>query len=110
METPDKDLDIKPADDGPQTIDLCAAQRAAVKAKEAEITGLQGMRAALQWELVHAPPGQKADIVDEIEQVNSLLDQAEAALSGLQGLLDRCENRFPRGQEVSFGGIVIVMG
>ena len=110
METPDKDPDIKPADDGPQTIDLCAAQRAAVKAKETEIAGLRAIRSMLQWELVHAPPPQKAGIVDEIERVDIFLNQAEAALSGLQELLDSCENRFPIGQEVNFGGTVIVMG
>jgi hypothetical protein len=35
----------------PETIDLCAAQRAAVKAKETDIAGLQGVRSALQLQL-----------------------------------------------------------
>jgi hypothetical protein len=90
-----------------ETIDLCAAQRAAVKAKEAEIAGLQGIRSALQLMLHTAAPGQKADIVDEIERVDALLNQAEAALSDLQELLDRCIKRFPKGQEVNLEGAVI---
>jgi hypothetical protein len=90
-----------------ETIDLCAAQRAAVKAKEAEIAGLQGIRSSLQLMLHTAPPSWKADIIDEILRVNALLNQAEAALSDLQGLLDRCVNRFPRGQEVNLGGAVV---
>jgi hypothetical protein len=92
----------------PETIDLCAAQRAATKAKEAEIAGLEATRSSLQLLLHTAAPGQKADIVDEIERVNRLLNQAEAQLSELQDLLDRCENRFPRGQEVNVGGTVVV--
>ena len=62
----------------------------------------------LQLQLVMAPPGQKADIVDEIERVNALITQAEAGLSELQALLDRCVNRFPRGQEVNVGATVLV--
>jgi hypothetical protein len=98
MESPDKDLDVKPADIGPETIDLCATQRAAVKAKEAEIAGLESIRSGLKMQLQMAAPGQKADIVNEIERINGLQDQAEAALSALRDLLDRCEGRFPGGK------------
>jgi hypothetical protein len=92
----------------PETINFCAAQRAAVKSKESEIAGLQGIRSSLQLELHTATPGQKADIVDEIERVNRMLTWAEENLSDLQDLLDRCEGRFPGGQEVNWAGTVVV--
>jgi hypothetical protein len=71
-------------------VDLCATERAAVKAKQDEIKGLQTRRSLLQGQLQHATPQQKAAIVAEIGATNDLIAQAEADLPALQSALDAC--------------------
>ena len=75
------------------TIDLCAAERAALEAKKDEIDALQTRRGLLQVQLQHATPQQKPAIVDEIAATNALIAQAEAELPALQGALDACVAR-----------------
>lgn len=79
-------------------VDLCAAQRAALKAKTDEIHSLQTRITLLQNQLQHASPQQKAAIVREITATGDLLTQAEAQLPALQTALDACQaHHFPGG-------------
>jgi hypothetical protein len=107
METPEQDLDVKPVDE-PGMIDLCATERAAVKVKEAEIDRLKISIDSLKKLLADSTPQQKTSIMLLIKRDEALLELAEAALPILQGLLDRCQDRFPRDQEVGLGGNVPV--
>lgn len=75
-------------------VDLCATPRAALKAKQNEVKGLQTRRGVLQSQLQHATPQQKAAIVAEIGATNDLIAQAEAELPALQAALDACIARF----------------
>ena len=72
------------------TVDSCAAQRAAVNAKQAEITGYQLQREALQNQLQHATPQEKSGIVAEIRADDDRITQAQAELPALQTALDSC--------------------
>jgi hypothetical protein len=76
------------------TVDLCAGPRAAVEAKQQELSSLQHRVSALQQQLQHATPQQKPGIVDEIGATNALIDQAEAALPDLEAALAACIDRF----------------
>jgi hypothetical protein len=76
------------------TVDLCAAQRAAVEAKKQEIASLQHRVTSLQQQLQHATPQQKPAIIDEIGATNDLIDQAEAALPALEAALNACLAHF----------------
>jgi len=71
-------------------VDLCAAQRAALKAKNDEISGLQTRVSVLQSQLQHATPQQKPAIVAEINATNAQITQAEAQLPALQAALETC--------------------
>jgi len=79
-------IEAVPAD----TVDLCAKPRAALKAKQDEIKGLQLRVESLQFQLQHATPQQKSALVQEIGATNDLIDQAEAALPALEAALDHC--------------------
>lgn len=92
-------------------IDLCKTQRAAVKAKEDEIDSLQGRVAILQSQLQHATPQQKAAIVDEIQETNALLTQAEGDLPALQAALEECQHRHDHAHDIHVEpGVVVDSG
>ena len=76
------------------TVDLCAAQRAAVEAKKQEVASLQHRVMSLQQQLQHATPQQKPAIIHEIGATNDLIDQAEAALPALEAALNACLAHF----------------
>jgi len=69
---------------------LCPAQRAALKAKQDEIKGLQLRRMALQDQLHHATPQQKPAIIDLIQETADEIAQAEGELPALQDALEAC--------------------
>jgi hypothetical protein len=79
-----------------ETVDLCAAPRAAVEDKKDEIASLQHRRATLQQFLQHATPQQKAAIIDEIGATNDLIGQAEASVPALEAALKACTEKFER--------------
>jgi len=94
-----------------EPIDLCKTQRTAVKAKQDEIDSLQGRVGMLQSQLQHATPQQKAAIVDEIEETNALLTQAEADLPALQAALEECQHRHDHAHEIHVDpGVVLDPG
>jgi hypothetical protein len=94
-----------------EPIDLCKTQRAAVKAKEDQIDSLQGRVAMLQSQLQHATPQQKAAIVDEIEETNALLTQAESDLPALQAALEECQHRHGHAHDIDVDpGVVLDPG
>ncbi len=86
-------------------VDLCATQRAAVKAKNEEINSLHTRLLLLQDQLHHATPQQKAAIVAEINETNAFITQAEAQLPMLQAKLDSCLSHDHRHDHP--GGVVI---
>jgi hypothetical protein len=71
-------------------IDVCAAQRARVTAKNDEINSLHARTLVLQRLLQQAPPQQKAAIAAEIVETGVLTTQAEAELPGLRASLSAC--------------------
>jgi hypothetical protein len=75
----------------PDTVDVCATQRAAVQAKRDEIKGLQNMKAVLQQQLQHATPQAKAAIVQQITATSAKITQAESELPPLVAALEACE-------------------
>jgi hypothetical protein len=89
-------------------VDLCATERAALKAKQDEIKGLQTRRELLQGQLQHAAPQQKAAIVAEIGATNDLITQAEAGLPALQAALDTCIARHGRDHDVVVEDPIVV--
>lgn len=93
-------------------VDLCATERAAVKAKQDELQGLQTRRSLLQGQLQHATPQQKAAIVAEIGATNDLIAQAEAELPPLEAALDACiaRHRGPQDDVVVDQPIVVDPG
>jgi hypothetical protein len=90
-----------------ETVDLCAAQRAAVAAKKQEISALQGRVTALSSMLQHATPQQKSAIVHEIEETNNQISVAEGELAPLEAQLKKCIDRFHIGD---LPGVVSPMG
>lgn len=90
------------------TVDLCASERAALKAEQDRIEGLQGRVRLLQDMLHHATPQQKAAIVAEIQATGAEIAQEEARLPELQAALDRCLDRFAH-PEVPGGGEPVVL-
>lgn len=76
------------------SVDLCAAQRAAVEAKKQEIASLQRRKMSMQQQLQHATPQQKTAIIHEIGATNDLIAQAEAALPALEAALNACLAHF----------------
>jgi hypothetical protein len=94
----------------PDVIDLCAPQRAALRAKEEELAGLQSRRAMLQTMLQNATPQQKAAIVDAIEATNALMGQVEAEIPDLQTALEECLPIDVGGQVVVEGNVVVNPG
>jgi hypothetical protein len=76
-----------------QTVDLCAAPRAALKAKTDEIHSLQTRRSVLQQELHNAAPSQKAAIVAEIDATNDAITRAEEELPALESALEECTSK-----------------
>lgn len=87
-----------------ETVDLCAAPRAAVEDKKDEIAALQHRRGSLQQLLQHATPQQKAAIIDEIGATNDLIGQAEASLPALEAALKACTEKF--GRPIDTRGVV----
>ncbi len=77
-----------------QTLDLCAGPRAAVEAKQHEVSSLQRRVGSLQQQLQNATPQQKPGIVRQIEATRVLIDQATAGLASLQDALSACLDRF----------------
>jgi hypothetical protein len=73
-----------------QPVVLCASQRAAIKAKEDEIKGLQLRRLSLQQQLQTAPPSFKAALVDLIQETGEAIARAESELPALQDALEAC--------------------
>jgi hypothetical protein len=73
-----------------QPVVLCPTQRAALKAKQDQIKGLQLRRMALQDQLHHATPQQKPAIIDLIQETAEEITQAESELPGLQDALEAC--------------------
>ncbi len=98
-------LSIGPVPTDP--VDLCATQRAAVKAKKDEINSLQTRVTLLQDQLHHATPQQKAAIVAEIKATNGLIAQAEAELPTLQAALDSCISHH-HGHDVHIDPTIVV--
>jgi hypothetical protein len=99
------ELTIGPVPGG--TVDLCAAPRAALKAKRDEIKGLQHRVELLQLQLQQATPQQKPAIVQQIGATNALIGQAEAALPALEAALKACIDRFHTGlHDVVVGGVL----
>ena len=86
-------MDVEPARPRP-TFDRCARPRAALRAKEDEIKGLQLMRASLQQQLQLASPSQKAALVQQIIALGARITALEAELPPLRAALTSCENRF----------------
>lgn len=78
----------------PDTVDLCAAQRAALEAKRQQIKGLQLRVSSLQQQLQHATPQQKPAIIHLINETNTELTAAEAQLPALEAALQTCIDRF----------------
>ena len=70
---------------------VCQAERAAQEHALAVVKGLQGQRAALQQQLHHATPQQKAGIIAAITRINEVdLPPAEAALAAAEAALATC--------------------
>ena len=70
---------------------VCENERAAAEHARAVVKGLQGQRAALQQQLHHATPQQKAGIVAAINRINEVdLPPAEAALADAEAALATC--------------------
>jgi hypothetical protein len=90
-----------------ETVDLCATPRAALKAKQDEIKGLQLQRTALQHQLQHATPQQKAAIVASIQALGEQIAQAEAQLPALQDALDACTSHHHHIPPVNDGSVVV---
>jgi hypothetical protein len=91
----------------PTTVDLCAAERAALEAKRQEIKGLQGRVTSLQMQLQHATPQQKPAIIHEIAETNGEITQAEAQLPALEAALAACIDRFHLHDDVGPNDVVI---
>ena len=91
----------------PTTVDLCAAQRAALEAKRQEIKRLQGRVTSLQLQLQHATPQQKPAIIHEIAETNVAITQAEAQLPALETALTACMDRFHSHDHVNPQDVVI---
>lgn len=71
--------------------DPCQSERDAAAHALAVVKGLQGQRAALQSQLHHATPQQKAAIVAQIVKINEVdLPPAEAALAQAEAALKTC--------------------
>jgi hypothetical protein len=90
------------------TVDLCAAQRAAFEAKKQEVASLQHRVMSLQQQLQHATPQQKPAIIHEIGATNDLIDQAEAALPALEAALNACLAHFHSHDHVDPNDVVVV--
>lgn len=88
-------------------VDHCAAQRAAVNAKHAEITSLQLRIATLQNQLLHATPQAKSAIAADIAAAGLLVTQAESELPALQSALDSCTS-FHHHTPIIDPGILVV--
>lgn len=70
---------------------VCENERAAAEHARAVVKGLQGQREALQQQLHHATPQQKAGIVAAITRINEVeLPPAEAALADAEAALATC--------------------
>ena len=88
-----------------ERFDLCAAERAPVKAKEQEIQWLQGRRDMLQVELQNAAPQNKGAIVDEITSTNEAITRAELELGPLKAALEACISRRAGAGGTGVGGV-----
>ena len=86
-----------------ETVDVCAAQRAAVNAKKQEISSLQHRVQSLQEQLQHATPQQKPGIIHEIGDTNVLLGQSEAQLPALEAALKACIDHFHHDGDLNDG-------
>jgi hypothetical protein len=93
-------------------VERCAAQRAAVRAKSAEIEALHTRKALLQQQLQHAAPSQKADLIHAISETGAQITRAESELAPLQVALDACMGRVvhPEGGPVVDPERVVVTG
>jgi hypothetical protein len=70
---------------------VCENERAAAEHARAVVKGLQGQRAALQQQLHHATPQQKAGIIAAIMRINEVdLPPAEAVLADAEAALATC--------------------
>ena len=70
---------------------VCQNERAAADQARALVNGLRGQRAALQQQLHHATPQQKAGIIAAIVRINDVdLPPAEAALAQAEAALSAC--------------------
>lgn len=94
----------------PDTVDLCAAPRAALEAKRQEIKSLQVRVTLLQQQLQHATPQQKPAIIRQITETNAEIDQAEAQLPALEAALTACIDHFHNHDHIEPGGGVISRG
>lgn len=101
-------LSLGPVPSNP--VDLCATQRAAVKAKKDEINSLHARTSMLQNQLQHATPQQKAAIVAEINETGALITQAEAQLPVLQAALNSCQSHHHPGEVITDPPIVVNPG
>ena len=88
-------IDIGPVQQQP--VVPCAAQRAALKAKQDEIAGLQLRVQSLQNQLQHATPQQKGGLIQLITETNAAITDAQARLPTLQAELDACLPHHTRG-------------
>jgi hypothetical protein len=71
-------------------VERCAGQRAAVRAKSAEIEVLHTRKSLLQQQLQYAAPSQKADLIQAISETGAQITRAESELTPLQVALDAC--------------------
>jgi len=99
------DMTVGPVRTGP-VVDLCARPRAALRAKENEVKGLQVIRASLQQQLATAPPAHKAALIARITELGAQLATLEAELPALRDALTRCQERFTH-HGGGGGGVVI---
>jgi hypothetical protein len=82
--------EVTVADIPPNTVDVCARQRAALEGKRQQITSLQNRVTLLQQQLQNATPQQKSGIVQQITATNAEIVQDEAQLPALEAALNAC--------------------
>ena len=88
----------------PPTVIFCKAEGAALKAKKDQLAGLNNSVEALQTQLIHASPQEKAALVRQIQDMNATITQIEAQLPGLQAALDGCLSRHSGGSITNTSG------
>lgn len=86
-------------------VDPCQTQVDAVKVAENKIQSIQDQIVALQDDLQHASPSEKAGIIRAIRELQNMLPSAEQELEVAQQALTACRNR-PHPGDVNTGGVL----